>query len=147
MNADQNSPKEAERSGTDGDGPAGNGAEAAFTDARVMHTMALERLRHGDIRDASEKAWCAHKRAADGLIIARTGEAPKTSSHTSRDLRRLGLEDAEVRTLVERYFIVQNLLHGDCFYMGLCEPVDDTLRLIRGTTDYINDAERLAVPA
>ena len=37
-------------------------------------------------------------------------------------------------------------LHGDCFYLGLCEPLNDTESRIRETTDYINDAERL-VPA
>ena len=33
-----------------------------FTDARTVHSEALERLREGDIRDAAEKAWCATKR-------------------------------------------------------------------------------------
>jgi hypothetical protein len=39
-----------------------------------MYVAALERLDPMDIRDASEKAWCAAKRATDALIVARTGE-------------------------------------------------------------------------
>ena len=36
------------------------------------------------------------------------------------------------------------VLHGDCFYTGLCEPIEDTERLIRETADYIEQARRLA---
>ena len=35
-------------------------------------------------------------------------------------------------------------LHGDCFYLGLCKHLNDTESRIRETTDYIDDAERLA---
>lgn len=143
MSMGPTSPQTAEPPDEESSPAAANSVEAAFTDARVMQSMALERVRNGDIRDAAEKAWCATKRAADGLIIARTGEAPRKSSHTTRDLRRLGLEDARVGTLVARYHAAQNALHGECFYLGLCEPLDDTLRLIRDATDYISDAERL----
>ena len=34
--------------------------------------------------------------------------------------------------------------HGECFYNGLCDPLEDTERRIRRTADYIDDAERLA---
>ena len=43
--------------------------------------------------------------------------------------------------LVARYYIRQGSLHGDCFYLGLCEPLADTERRIRETADYIDDAE------
>ena len=43
-----------------------------------------------------------------------------------------------------RYYIRQGALHGDCFYLGLCEPLADTERRIRETAEYIDDAERLA---
>ena len=43
-----------------------------FADARAVHADALRLLESGDIRDAAEKAWCATKRATDGLILART---------------------------------------------------------------------------
>lgn len=121
-----------------------NGAEAAFVDARVMHAMALERLDAADIRDAAEKAWCATKRATDGLIIARTGQEPKKSPDTTRLLRQLSFEDPHVRPLSHLYSTARDHLHGDCFYSGLCEPVEETLRLIRETGDYIAEAERLA---
>ena len=57
------------------DSPAERAA-ALFADARALHDAALGRLDAGDIRDAAEKAWCATKRAADGLIVARTGQTP-----------------------------------------------------------------------
>ena len=120
-----------------------NGVEEAFVGARVMHAMALERLKASDIRDAAEKAWCATKRAT-GLIIARTGRAPDKSPDTTRMLRELCLDDPQVSQLRPRYSIARDELHGDCFYSGLCDPLEDTLRLIRGTSDYIDEAERLA---
>ena len=36
---------------------------AIFADAGTAHESALRMLERGDIRDASEKAWCAAKRA------------------------------------------------------------------------------------
>ena len=121
-----------------------NGAEVAFVDARVMHGAAMARLEAGDIRDAAEKAWCATKRAADGVIIARTGETPQKSPETTRMLRQLAVQDDGVRQLTFGYYDARDVLHGDCFYSGLCDPLEDTLRLIRETTDYITEAERLA---
>ena len=115
-----------------------------FADARRMHESALERLAAGDIRDAAEKAWCAVKRATDALIVARTGELPPKSPDTTRALRRMAAADPTVRTLQSRYFEWQGALHGDCFYTGHCEPIEDTERLIRETAGFIQDAERLA---
>ena len=109
-----------------------------------MQDAALERLSVGDIRDAAEKAWCAAKRATDALILARTGTLPPRSPATSRGIRRLAASDASLESLRERYFDRQRDLHGECFYTGLCEPLDQTERLIRETADYIADAERLA---
>ncbi len=117
-----------------------------FDDARAQHQAALERLAAGDIRDAAEKAWCATKRATDAMILARTGREPESSTETSSRLRQLSGNDAGIRSfsLVSRYYTRQGHLHGDCFYCGLCEPVDDTERRIRETADYIRDAEALA---
>ena len=117
---------------------------AVFADARAMHTAALQRLSAGDVRDAAEKAWCAAKRATDALILARTGQEPRTSTATSAGLRRLVPTDPEVRALRRRYLDLQATLHGECFYYGLCDPVDETELLIRETIDFIHDAERLA---
>ena len=115
-----------------------------LADAREMHAAALAQFDAGDIRDAAEKAWCATKRATDALVLARTGTEPPKSPDTTRALRTIAAADAAVRPLSARYFESQGALHGDCFYSGMCEPLEDTERLIRETADYILDAERLA---
>ena len=115
-----------------------------IADARGMYAQAIERLEQRDIRDAAEKAWCATKRATDALILARTGIEPERTPETSSELRRLSAQDVAVRPLVRRYYSRQGILHGDCFYLGLCEPTEDTGRRIRETIDYIQDAENLA---
>ena len=117
---------------------------ASFADARSVHADALRRLEADDIRDAAEKAWCATKRATDALILARTGEAPQFSSDTSRGLLLLAEADGAVNPLIGCYYSRQGHLHGDCFYLGICEPVAEVERRIRQTADYISDAARLA---
>lgn len=120
-------------------------AAALFAEARAVHASALERLAAGDVRDAAEKAWCATKRATDGLIVARTGEEPERSPATTRALEFLAAADPEVgRLLPGRYYFRQSWLHGQCFYMGQCDPLSTTERRIRETAAYIADAERLA---
>ena len=98
------------------------------------------------VRNAAEKAWGATKRATDALALARTGEEPELPAETASGLRQLQAEDAAIREarLVARYYTRQGSLHGHCFYMGLCDPLDDTERRIRETADYITDAEALA---
>ena len=117
---------------------------AIFADARAVHADALRLLEAGDIRDAAEKAWCATKRATDALILARTGTEPEISSDTSRGLLMLAGEDSNVSSLVGRYYSRQGILHGTCFYLGICEPATEVHRRIFQTADYINDAESLA---
>ena len=119
-------------------------AERVFADAWIMHAAAVERLEASDIRDASEKAWCATKRATDALIMERTGQEPRTSGQTRRGVRALGRNDDEIRGLAVRYGNRESVLHGSCFYDGDCEPEDELARDIRETADYILDAERLA---
>ena len=118
-------------------------ATAIFQDAREVHASALQRLAEGDLRDAAEKAWCATKRATDALILARTGEEPPTTSLTSRGIDALARVDAAVKPLVGRYYSRITQLHGECFYNGICDPVE-TERRIRETAEYLADAERLA---
>ena len=117
-----------------------------FQDARLLQAAAVGRLDQGDIRDASEKAWGATKRATDALVLARTGDEPERTPQTSTELRHLEGLDQDVRQagLVARYYTRQGHLHGECFYLGLCEPLADTERRIRETADYIDDAQRLA---
>ena len=122
-----------------------NRADAIFADARVLQEDALEMLALGKIRNAAEKSWGATKRATDALILARTGHEPERTPETSAGLRALAAQDPAVRRLVGRYYSRQGVLHGDCFYLGLCDPLEDTERRIRETAGYIADAERLAV--
>ena len=117
---------------------------AIFADARAVHADALRLLEAGDIRDAAEKAWCATKRATDALILARTDIEPEISSDTSRGLAALATQDQAFRQLRRRYHSRQSTLHGDCSYLGICEPIDEVEGRIHRTADYINDAERLA---
>jgi hypothetical protein len=124
--------------------PASERSAALFADARGLHGAALARLGAGDIRDAAEKAWCATKRAADGLIVARTGDEPERSPLTTRELNRLAVDDQDIGRLADRYHIVKDALHGDCFYLGFCEPTERTERLIHETGAYIADAQSLA---
>ena len=114
-----------------------------FDDARAQHQAALERLAAGDIRDAAEKAWCATKRATDALILARTGEEPRTTAWTSDGLDAIARADERIKSLVGRYYSRISQLHGQCFYDGRCAS-PDTERRIRETADYIRDAEQLA---
>jgi hypothetical protein len=115
-----------------------------FADAHQAHTEALARLAQGDVRDAAEKVWCAAKRATDALILARTGEEPERSTDTRIGLERLANADERARSLVGRYYSRQSLLHGDCFSLGICEPMETIERRIRETLQYIQDAEVLA---
>ncbi len=115
-----------------------------FADALQMQEAALRRMAAGDIRDASDKAWCAAKRATDALILARTGQLPPKSPDTTRSLLRLAEDNAELRGLLGDYTTRRDVLHGDCFYTGLCEPADAIERLIRETADFIQDAQTLA---
>ena len=121
-----------------------NRVRAIFADAWTVYNGALERLEQGDIRDAAEKAWCATKRATDALTVAHTGEEPEKAPITSRELRRLALGDARLDSLVAWYCTNRDMLHGDCFYLGLCEPTEDTDRRIRETAICIQKAESLA---
>ena len=117
-----------------------------FQDARLLQVAAVDRLDQGDIRDASEKAWGATKRATDALILARNGEEPELTGETSDGLMHLDADDNEVRRarLVARYYTRQGHLHGRCFYNGHCDPLEETERRIRETADYIDVAQRLA---
>ena len=119
-------------------------AARIFADAHLMYNAALERLDAKDIRDASEKAWCATKRATDALIVARGGQEPERSTETGSRLRELARTERAARRLRAGYYERQGTLHVECFYVGLCEPRADTESLIRSTIEYIRDVERLA---
>ena len=119
-------------------------ANAIFADARLMYSHAMERWHAGDVRDAAEKGWCAMRRAAEALILARTGQPCPNTSAVSRELRALGRRDETAYLLAGHYGAAARYLHGDCFYSGLCEPLDDTERRIREVANFIATAENLA---
>ena len=98
----------------------------------------------GDIRDAAEKAWGATKRATDALVLARLDFEPEKTPDTSGGLHRLAHSDPRVETLVGRYHTRADFLHGQCFYLGQHDLIEDVARRIRETADYIRDAEDLA---
>ena len=114
-----------------------------FKEASQLHAQAMERLAAGDIRDAAEKAWCAAKRATDALILARTGAEPEKTPMTTRGLNELVQQDVRVDILIRRYYTRMGSLHGECFYLGLCDPIETTERRIRETDQYIEDAKVL----
>ncbi len=115
-----------------------------FADSRVLYADALEMLEQDRIRNAAEKAWGATKRATDALILARTGELPPNTAATTQGLLTLSGQSDDYKPLVGQYFIGIGHLHGSCFYNSNCDPIDQTVRRIRETLDYISDAETLA---
>ena len=120
--------------------------QSIFDDAHELQADALEMLAQGRLRNAAERAWGATRRATDALILARTGEEPERTPESGAGLRMLSSMDRDIRSarLVRRYHSRQVVLHGECFYNGLCDPVEETKRRIQETSDYIDDAQRLA---
>ena len=116
---------------------------AIFQDSRALFADALEELDRGKLRNAAEKASGATKRATDALILARTGDEPRTVGQTTRGLRLLSRQDNRVSPLVRLFESRAHFLHGTCFYDGMCEPPEDVGDEVRETEDYIRDAESL----
>ena len=114
---------------------------AIFADAWALYADAIEILALGKSRIAGEVAWGATKRAADALILARTGREPSGTGRTSAEMNSLGRRNPGVAPISALYKRRILKLHGRCFYLGICE---DTEILIRETADFIRDAERLA---
>ncbi len=115
-----------------------------FNDARELHAAALERVAAGDLRDAADKAWYAIRNAAVALILAHTGQEPRTSGQVNRALRRLRHQSAQWENLYLRYSSAQRVLHGVAFYDGRLDPEDELIIDIRAAADYIRDAAELA---
>ena len=118
--------------------------QALFDDATTMHDAAMSQMVGGDIRDAAEKAWCATLQATNAVILAQAGILPEKTPVTSLELNRLRAASTRFESLVRRYYTRQGLLHGECFYLGLCEPQGEIERRIRETGEYIADAKELA---
>lgn len=114
-------------------------------DARELYDDAMEMLALGKLRNAADKAWCATKRATDALILARTGEEPRTSGQTMGMIRQLRRQDASLEPLRKSYATRQSFLHGACFYDGILEPEEDIIADVQETVDFIRDAEEMAM--
>ena len=114
-----------------------------FADAWSMREAALERMAAGDYRDAAEKAWCATLRATEALVLARSGDGPRTSTFAGRRLRAIARTEPALKELRDRYLVRQAILHGECFYHDYYDP-EEIEELIHETADYIQDAESLA---
>ena len=109
-----------------------------------MHSAALSQMADGDIRDAAEKAWCATLQATNSVILAQAGVLPERTPVTSLELNKLRAASNRFESLVRRYYTCQGRLHGECFYLGFCEPREEVERRIRETSEYIADARELA---
>ena len=120
-------------------------ADLLFADARTLYDDALEMLDQGRLRNAAEKAWGATKRATDGLILARTGQEPRTSGQTIRQLQRLRRQDPSLEPLRLQYALRQSFLQAACFYDGILEPAEAIIADVRETIAFIRDAEAMAV--
>ena len=121
-----------------------NGWPSLLADARELYDDALEMLEQDRLRNAADKAWCATKRATDALILARTGDEPRTSGETMRMLRQLRRQDPSLEPLRKDYAVRQSFLHGRAFYDGILEPEDDLIADVRETIDFIRDAGVMA---
>jgi hypothetical protein len=122
-----------------------NRVETIFQDAETLYTRAIEELDRGNIRDAAEKAWGATLRATNALILAKTSKEMEGAKETTRELHKFAGRDKEVdEKLIGRFHTRRDFLHGDCFYMGICEPSDQIERRVRETKHYIQDARKLA---
>ena len=93
------------------------------------------------IPNAADKSWSAVLRATDALILARTGDEPRTTAQTSGGIRALGRENEALASLRSRYSDYAHYLHAECFHDGQCEPADYITALIRDADGYIRDAE------
>ena len=120
-------------------------ADFLFADARTLYDDALEMLDQGRLRNAAEKAWGATKRATDGLILARTGQEPRTSGQTIRQLQQLRRQDPSLEPLRLQYGYRQSFLQAACFYDGILDPAETIIEDVRETIAYIRDAEAMAV--
>lgn len=118
--------------------------EALFRDAEELQKDAIRILENGDIRDAAEKAWGATVAATRGLMLARTGQRPDTTTGARMALNRAADRDPRLENLDTRFAVAMAYLHGACFYDGNCEPRESVEKRIRQTADFVAEARRMA---
>ena len=119
-------------------------AERIFADARLMRDAALTQMAAGDIRDAAEKAWRSTMRAVEALVLVRTGLEPGKSTAASRRLRaplheRPSAVGPPAQIPGSSGGAPRRVLSTIDYY----DPEEIGL-LVNQTSDFIQDAERLA---
>jgi len=118
--------------------------DSLFKDAEFLYNEALEELARDKIRNAAEKAWAATLQATNALIFAKTGEKPENPTRARVLLDELGRVTPRITEVLKgRFHTNRDLLHGDCFYTGVCEPKDVIEQKIREVIEYIKDATKL----
>ena len=117
---------------------------ALFADAQSLYDDALEMLDQGRIRNAAGKAWGATERATDAMLLARTGDEPRSAGDARRAMMRLSKSSPAINIFQGEYHTRSALLYRDCYYDGNCEPAAEMATLIRATDAYIRDAQALA---
>ena len=115
-----------------------------LAEAWAFYDESIQLLKQGDLRNAAGKAWEASEKAANALIVERTGREPQNYRDTSVEIACLGEESGELSDFRSRFAGQLHDLYGDCYVDNHCEPEDYHEEMIRNTENYIRDAERLA---
>ena len=114
-----------------------------FEEARLMKNAALTLMHTGDIREAAGKAAESMTLAVGGMLVARTGQKETTSGWISWGFKKIG-DSLEIETIREAYFWNSGVLLEGCYENGDCSPIEEIIKVIRETDQFIQDAERLA---
>ena len=113
-----------------------------FEEARLMKNAALTLMRTGDIREAAGKAAEAMTLAVGGMLVARTGQKETTPGWISWGFKRIG-DSPEIETFRKAYYWNSGALLEGCYEYGDCSPIEEIIKVIRETDQFIADAERL----
>ena len=108
-----------------------------------MKNAALTLMHTGDIREAAGKAAESMTLAVGGMLVARTGQKETTSGWISWGFKKIG-DSLEIETIREAYFWNSGVLLEGCYENGDCSPIEEIIKVIRETDQFIQDAERLA---
>ena len=115
-----------------------------LSEAWALYDEAVELLEQRNLRFAAGKAWNASEKAANALILERTGQEPQNPNETSVGISYLGEEGPGQNDFRSRFASQFENLYGDCYIDNHCEPEDYHEEMIRNTDSFIREAERLA---
>ncbi len=121
--------------------------ERIIEDAEYLAKKAIEEA-DVNIRDAAEKAWGAVVKATNVLILRFKPEVYERAVKVASVRRSVLLEICEDPKIAplrlwERYGSRETYLHAQCFYEGVCEPVNSIKRRIVETMDYVKDIKEI----